>query len=189
MVLFGKKVQTEEFEAAALPHLAELYRSAVHMVRDRSDAQDLVQNVYLLAWKAFHRFETGTNCRAWLFKILFNEIRHYRRTSLTKKPGSESELRFQETLASEPSIPEELRDEDILQALDAIPQEYREVVLLADVHEFAYKEIAETLNIPVGTVMSRLSRGRKQLRVLLAEHAKTVGIEVPPKEAANHGID
>jgi RNA polymerase sigma-70 factor (ECF subfamily) len=106
MVLFGKKVQTEEFEAAALPHLAELYRSAVHMVRDRSDAQDLVQNVYLLAWKAFHRFETGTNCRAWLFKILFNEIRHYRRTSLTKKPGSESDQRFQETLASEPSIPE-----------------------------------------------------------------------------------
>jgi RNA polymerase sigma-70 factor (ECF subfamily) len=82
-----------------------------------------------------------------------------------------------------------LRDEDILQALDAIPQDYREVVLLADVHEFAYKEIAETLNIPVGTVMSRLSRGRKQLRVLLAEHANTVGIEVPPKEARKYGID
>ena len=181
-MLFGKRVQTEEFEAAAVPHLADLYRSAVHMVRDRSDAQDLVQNVYLQGWKAFHRFESGTNCRAWLFKILFNEIRHYRRGWARNKSVSENEQRFEETLAYEPSIPEEVRDEDILRALDEIPPEYREVVLLADVHDFAYKEIAETLNIPVGTVMSRLNRGRKQLRILLGEYAKAFGHAVPPNE-------
>jgi len=176
------RVPAEEFETVALPHLADLYRSAIHMVRDRSDAQDLVQNVYLQAWKAFHRFESGTNCRAWLFKILFNEIRHYRRSWLRNKSAPEGEQRFKETLAYEPPIPEEVRDEDILQALDAIPPEYREVVLLADVHEFAYREIAETLNIPVGTVMSRLSRGRKELRVLLAEFANGSGHSVRPNE-------
>ena len=95
---------------------------------------------------------------------------------------SENEQRFEETLAYEPSIPEEVRDEDILRALDEIPPEYREVVLLADVHDFAYKEIAETLNIPVGTVMSRLNRGRKQLRVLLGEYATAFGHAVPPNE-------
>ena len=141
-----------------------------------------MQNVYLQGWKAFHRFESGTNCRAWLFKILFNEIRHYRRGWARNKSVSENEQRFEETLAYEPSIPEEVRDEDILRALDEIPPEYREVVLLADVHDFAYKEIAETLNIPVGTVMSRLNRGRKQLRVLLGEYATAFGHAVPPNE-------
>jgi RNA polymerase sigma-70 factor (ECF subfamily) len=176
-VFFGKKVQTDEFEAAAVPYLNDLYRMAVHLVRDRTDAQDLVQNVYLQAWKSFHRFEPGTNCRAWLFKILFNEVRHYRRRWLRNKTVSEGEQSFEETLAYEPPIPEHVRDEDILQALDDIPPEHREVVLLADVHDFAYKEIAETLNIPVGTVMSRLSRGRKQLRLSLSSYAKAYGKE------------
>ena len=181
-MFFRKKVQTEEFEAAAVPHLNDLYRTAVHLVRDRTDAQDLVQNVCLQAWKAFHRFEPGTNCRAWLFKILFNEVRHYRRRWLRNKMVPEGEQPFEETLAYEPSIPEQVRDEDILQALDEIPPEYREVVLLADVHEFAYKEIAETLSIPVGTVMSRLSRGRKQLRLSLANYAKAYGLAGPRNE-------
>ena len=181
-MFFRKKVQTEEFEAAAVPHLNELYRTAAHLVRDRTEAQDLVQNVYLQAWKSFHRFEPGTNCRAWLFKILFNEIRHYRRRWFRNKTVSEGEQSFEETLAYEAPIPEQVRDEDVLLALDEIPPEYREVVLLADVHEFAYKEIAETLNIPVGTVMSRLSRGRKQLRTGLAEYARAYGIAESRRE-------
>jgi RNA polymerase sigma-70 factor, ECF subfamily len=181
-VLFRKKVQVDEFEAAAVPHLNDLYRTAVHMVRTPADAQDLVQNVYLQAWKAFDRFEAGTNCRAWLFKILFNEIRHYRRRWLTSRTVPEGEQPFAETLVYEPSVAEELRDEDILKALDEILPEYREVVLLADVHEFAYKDIADTLKIPIGTVMSRLNRGRKQLRVLLAEYAKASGLARPRTE-------
>jgi len=177
-LILRRKIEASEFEfeAVAVPHLHDLYRSAVHLVRDRVEAQDLVQNVYLQAWKAFHRFEPGTNCRAWLFKILFNEIRHYRRKWFTSKTIHEGEQSFEETLAYEPSIPEEIRDEDVLAALDEIPVEFREVVLLADVHEFAYKEIAETLNVPVGTVMSRLSRGRRHLRVKLADYAKALGI-------------
>src|SRR2546426_2252001 len=169
-------MRESQFETTAVPHLNDLYRIAVHLVRDPSDAQDLVQNVYLQAWKAFHRFEPGTNCRAWLFKILFNEIRHYRRKWFTSKTIHEGEQSFEETLAYEPPIPEEIKDEDVLAALNEIPAEFREVVLLADVHEFAYKEIAQTLNVPVGTVMSRLSRGRKHLRLKLAGYAKACGI-------------
>jgi RNA polymerase sigma-70 factor (ECF subfamily) len=181
-VFLGRKVETGEFEAVAVPHLHDLYRTAVHLVRDRTEAQDLVQNVYLQAWKAFHRFEPGTNCRAWLFKILFNEIRHYRRKWFSNRTVSEGEHSFEETLAYEPPIPEEIKDEDVLIALDEIPLEFREVVLLADVHEFAYKEIAETLNVPVGTVMSRLSRGRKHLRLKLASYAKARGIPEATQE-------
>lgn len=175
-MFFHKKAESGEFEAVAVPHLNDLYRTAVHLVRDRTEAQDLVQNVYLQAWKSFHRFEPGTNCRAWLFKILFNEIRHYRRKWYNNRTDPEGDRSFEETLAYEPPIPQQIRDEDVLAALDRIPSEFREVVLMADVHEFAYKEIAEILHIPVGTVMSRLSRARKHLRIKLAGYATACGI-------------
>jgi RNA polymerase sigma-70 factor (ECF subfamily) len=175
-VLLGGKVASEEFEAVAVPHLNGLYRTAVRLVRDRTEAQDLVQQVYLQAWKAFHRFEPGTNCRAWLFQILINEVRHYRRRWFNTKTVPEGEHSFEETLAFEPPVPEHLQDEDILAALDEIPREFREVILLADVQEFSYKEIATMLGVPIGTVMSRLSRGRKQLRVKLAEYANANGV-------------
>ncbi len=175
-------MRESQFETTAVPHLNDLYRIAVHLVRDPSDAQDLVQNVYLQAWKAFHRFEPGTNCRAWLFKILFNEIRHYRRRWLRNPTVPEGEQPLEEIVAVEPPAPEHLQDQDILQALDEIAAEYREVVLLSDVHEFTYKEIAEMLNVPVGTVMSRLSRGRKQLRLSLASYARAYRLAVPSKE-------
>lgn len=177
ILLFSKNVESDEFEAVAMPHLKDLYRTAAYLVQDRAEAQDLVQNAYLLAWKSFNRFEPGTNCRAWLFKILFNEIHHYRRKWFKKRFVSEGEVAFQETLPFEPPIPEQIRDEEVLHALGQIPAEFREVVLLADVHEFTYKEIAETLNIAVGTVMSRLSRGRKHLRSKLAAYAKGYGID------------
>ncbi len=183
-MLFGRRVESTEFEAVALPHLNDLYRTAVHLVRDRTEAHDLVQEAYLQAWKAFHRFEPGTNCRAWLFKILINEIRHYRRRWFNTKTVPEGERSFEDTLTFEPPIPEDIRDEEVLAALDDVPREFREIVLLADVQEFSYKEIAEMLRIPVGTVMSRLSRGRKQLRVKLADYASAKGIGRKPEESA-----
>jgi RNA polymerase sigma-70 factor, ECF subfamily len=183
-VFFRRKIESDAFEAVALPHLNDLYRTAVHLVRDRTEAHDLVQEAYLQAWKAFHRFAPGTNCRAWLFKILINEVRHYRRRWYNSKTVPETEQSFEETLAFEPPVPENIQDEDVLVALGEIPREFREVVLLSDVQEFSYKEIAEMLGIPVGTVMSRLSRGRKQLRMKLANYASATGVGRKPQEGA-----
>jgi RNA polymerase sigma-70 factor, ECF subfamily len=174
-VFFRRRIRIDEFEEAAVPHLQELYRSAARLVGDGSEAQDLVQETYLLAWKAFHRFQPGTNCRAWLFKILLNEIRHFRRKRFGSKVMAESEFAGPspaETFASEPVISEAITDEDVLAALDQLPLPFREVVLLADVQEFSYKEIGEVLQVPVGTVMSRLSRGRLLLRKYLADFAR-----------------
>ena len=175
-MLLGKQNEAGEFEAVALPHMNDLYRTAVHLVRDRAAAQDLVQDAYLQAWKAFHRFEVGTNCRAWMFKILINEVRHYRRRWFNTKTVAEGEQWFEETLKFEPPVPEHIQDEDVLEALDSIPEDFREVVLLADVQEFSYREIAEMTSVPLGTVMSRLSRGRKLLRLKLAGYASLSGV-------------
>lgn len=183
-VLFARKVERSDFETAALPHLNDLYRTAVHLVRDRSEAHDLVQEAYLQAWKAFHRFEPGSNCRAWLFKILLNEIRHYRRRWFHTRMVPGGEQSFAETLAFETPVPDNIQDEDVLAALDDLPREFREVVLLADVQEFSYKEIADMIGIPVGTVMSRLSRGRQQLRVKLASYARANGMGKQLQEGA-----
>jgi RNA polymerase sigma-70 factor, ECF subfamily len=161
----SRDVKVEDFESAALPCLNELFRTASRLTGSRTEAQDIVQNVYLQAWRSFHRFERGTNCRAWLFRMLLNEIRHHRRrlgnSRLTADDGAIDDAVFEEP------IPQDLTDGDVIAALDSLPAEFREVVLLADVEDFAYKEIAEILDIPVGTVMSRLSRGRSQLRIKL----------------------
>ena len=175
-MLLGRKNEAGDFETVAMPHMNDLYRTAVHLVRDRTAAQDLVQEAYLQAWKAFHRFETGTNCRAWMFKILINEVRHYRRRWFNTKTVPEGEQWFEETLKFEPPVPQHIQDEDVLEALESIPEDFREVVLLADVQEFSYKEIAEMTGVPVGTVMSRLSRGRELLRLKLAGYASLCGV-------------
>lgn len=157
-----------EFESAALPHLDDLFRTAVAMTGNRTEAEDLVQEAYLEAWKSFHRFETGTNCRAWMFKILIHRVHHYRRRWYQWGSRTQSDELLVEGLRHEDPIPEEVTDEDMLLALSRLPEMFREIVLLADVQEFAYKEIAVMLEIPVGTVMSRLSRGRGHLRRELA---------------------
>jgi RNA polymerase sigma-70 factor (ECF subfamily) len=164
-----------------MPYLNELFRTALRVIGDRSDAEDLVQEAYLQAWKSFHRFEPGTNCRAWLFKILFHVILHHRRKRSNARWAKESDELLTETLAWEPPVPEHLSDEDVLAAFDRIPQQYREVVVLADVQEFSYKEVARTLGVPVGTVMSRLSRGRALLRKELAGLAQQYGIDTRKK--------
>jgi RNA polymerase sigma-70 factor, ECF subfamily len=169
----------EDFEAAAMPHLAALYRTAKFLAHEPSEAEDLVQEVYLEAWKSFHRFEPGTNCRAWLFKIFFHRLHHLRRRQLR---FSQVELfagpTEPDSLPATTPVPHDIRDEDVLQALAKVPRDFREVVLMADVQEFSYKEVAETLGIPLGTVMSRLSRGRKLLRQELAQVARSYGIRV-----------
>jgi RNA polymerase sigma-70 factor (ECF subfamily) len=183
-MIFGRSASKEEFESAALPHLNDLYRTAARVIGNRTEAEDLVQEAYLQAWKSFHRFEPGTNCRAWLFKILFHVIQHHRRKWYSSKLVQESDdILLQDTVQYEPPVPQHLSDEDVLAALERMPVLYREAVLLADVQEFSYKEVAATLGVPVGTVMSRLSRGRKLLRAELSEIASSYGIRDKGKSA------
>ena len=177
-MFFRSKASVADFEAAAMPHLADLYRTARLLTHESSDADDLVQEVYLEAWKSFHRFEAGTNCRAWLFKILFHRLHHLRRRLWRAARLESSEgNRDLDSIIAEAPVSEQIRDDDILLALEKLPLDFREVVLMADVQEFSYREVAETLKIPMGTVMSRLSRGRKLLRRELAEVARAYGIQ------------
>lgn len=164
----------QNFEAAALPHLNELFRTAMHCLRNREAAEDCVQETYLQAQRAFHRFEPGTNCRAWLYKILLNAVRHYRRKWIRLWPTDMDTVLGSTPAPREPAG--ELTDEGILSALREIPDTFREIVLLADVEEFTYREISEIVSAPIGTVMSRLSRGRALLRSKL-ESWRCVALE------------
>ena len=132
-MLFSKHPRTDEFEKAALPHLNELYRSAARLLGDSTRAEDVVQEVYLQAWKSFDRFEPGTNCRAWLFKILVNTVHHYRRKWFNMRLVKESEEVLEQAVAYAPPIPDEITEQEILRALDRVPADYRAAVLLADV--------------------------------------------------------
>jgi len=153
-------MHASRFESEAMPHMNDLFRTAARMAGERAGAEDLVQETYIRAWRSFHAFEPGANCRAWLFKILFCCVRHHRRKL------------FRSRLAKD-----ELAGGGILAALDKLPAEFRSVVLLVDVEEFAYQEVAGILGIPIGTVVSRLSRGRKVLRGYLAEAVDEYRIE------------
>src|SRR5262245_30027151 len=166
----------QRFEAEAMPHLNDLFRSALRMTEERGAAEDVLQEVYLQAWRCFDNFEPGTNCRAWLYRILFHCVSHHRRKWFRAPPLKETEEFLEGNLAQPPSVPQHLTDDEILNALDAIPADYRAVVLLTDVEEFAYKEVAAILDIPIGTVMFRLSRGRALLRTRLAHVARCYGI-------------
>ena len=166
----------ERFEAEAMPHMNDIFRTATHVLGDRSRAEDVCQEVYLQAWKSFERFESGTNCRAWLFKILFHCVNHHRRKWFRFPMLKETEEFVEANLTAPVAVADHLTDRDILRALEGIAPEFRAVVMLVDVQEFAYKEAAEILSIPIGTVMSRLSRGRKLLREELAGVAQSYGI-------------
>jgi len=166
----------ERFELEAMPHLSDIFRTAARILGDRARAEDVAQEVYLQAWKSFHRFESGTNCRAWLFKILFHCVNHHRRKWFRFPQLKETEEFLEVNLTAPEPIPNQLTDEDILSALDRIPADFRAVILMVDVEEFAYKDAAEILSIPIGTIMSRLSRGRKLLREQLIEVAQSYGI-------------
>ena len=125
-MFFRPKVQVESFEAAALPHLTDLYRTASSLLRDRNEAEDLIQDTYLEAWKSFHRFELGTNCRAWLFKIMFHRLHHVRRRLLkTSRVITIDAPEGQDEPAAEPAVPQEIRAEDMLIALEKVAVELR----------------------------------------------------------------
>lgn len=136
-----------------------------------------MQETYLQAWRSFSRFELGTNLRAWLYRIMFNVYYSgQRRERLQIVPVGES---LAETIAFDPPAPQHLTEEEILQALERLPKDFQIPVVLADVEELSYREIAEALQVPVGTVMSRLHRGRKMLRLELTGYARASGYGSP----------
>ena len=165
----------ENFEREALSHSEDLYRVAMWLVRDVEEAQDLTQETLMQALKSFHRYELGTNCKAWLMTIM-SHLNSKRKMKLGRlQLVEDTEEKIAETIAFEPSIPQNITDEDVLDALKRVPRQFSQVVVLADVEEFAYKEISQILNVPIGTVMSRLHRGRKLLRIELANYARNYG--------------
>lgn len=176
-----KNEQETIFAREAMPHLKDLYRTALRLVRSRDAAEDVVQEVFLQAWKSFGHYETGTNCRAWLYQIMFFKISRHRRASAMQSKFFQADddegTLFAHVAASEPISPS-LTDDDVIAAVDKLPAKYRAVVLLADVEEFDYKEVAQILSIPLGTVMSRLSRARKNLRESLLLIAPEYGIKI-----------
>lgn len=156
------------FEAEAMPHAERLFRHAMWLTGNRAEAEDLVQETMVQALQSFHRFTPGTNCRAWLITIL----QHVRSNRLRKQGriivDSILEDRAAHVVPFVPPIPDRLTDEDMLLAMREIPAHQQEIILLCDVEEMTYKEIAAALDIPIGTVMSRLHRGRELLRIALA---------------------
>ncbi|MCH6575311.1 MAG: sigma-70 family RNA polymerase sigma factor [Bacteroidetes bacterium] len=175
-----------EFQALAFEHVDSLYNTALRMTKNDLDAEDLLQDVYLRAFRFFHRFEKGTNFKAWIFKILTNTYINQYRKKINKpyhvdlekiKYNYDDKESTVQTSAqeSERLDYETLFDDEIKNALQQIPDEFRVVVLLADVESFSYKEVAKIIGCPIGTVMSRLSRGRKQLQNYLREYARKGG--------------
>jgi RNA polymerase sigma-70 factor (ECF subfamily) len=180
----------EEFEEVALPYLSALFNLALNLTRNRRDAEDLVQETYLRAFRFFDSYRPGTHIKAWLFRILRNTfINRYRaakirpdEVELTRvEMGYEQAVDEEFVNQRQPPSPERIvmdgvLDEEIQEALADLPEEYRMVVLMALVEEMSYKEIAAALSIPLGTVMSRLHRGRKLLQGRLLEYARRKGI-------------
>lgn len=160
------------FQAEALPHLEALFRFAMWLEQERDRAEDLVQETLIEALQSFHRFRTGTNCRAWLISILRHVRSNRQRSSSRLSLVSDPEDRITEAIPFVPPVPQQLTDEEVLAALRRIPQQYQEVIILCDVEEMAYKEIGEALRVPVGTVMSRLHRGRALLRAELSQYSQ-----------------
>jgi RNA polymerase sigma-70 factor, ECF subfamily len=181
----------QEFQQLALCHLDALFASALRLTKNQGDAEDLVQDTFLRAYRFFDKFERGTNIKAWLFKILTNTfINRYRRKlkERTLTEGSEREAVHERLLAKdaqeyqsnpEQAVFDRLLSDDVLRAIDGLPDDFRMVVVLADLQEFSYKEIAEIMECPVGTVMSRLYRGRRLLQKNLEGYAIELGIVKP----------
>lgn len=156
------------FEREVLPHLDRLFRMAMWLERNRADAEDAVQETMVQALRSFHRYEPGTNCRAWLLTILHRVISNRRRARGRSILVNDPDDLIAQTVAFVPPVPQELTDELVLSSLRQLPPVFQEIILLCDVEDLSYKEAAEVLGIPTGTVMSRLHRGRARLRVELA---------------------
>lgn len=187
------------FEAEAMPHLNALYGAAMRLTRQANDAEDLVQETFLKAFKAFDQFEPGTNCKAWLFRILTNTfINKYRRRVKEREILEGSERTTAQhylvhppskrpSLDPENSFADRFLSDEVLNALEQVPTDFRQVVILSDIHGFSYKDIAEMIDIPVGTVMSRLFRGRRILQEQLFDFAVEHGILKPAQDGGDEG--
>jgi RNA polymerase sigma-70 factor, ECF subfamily len=191
----------EQFTSDAMQYAPQLFSTALRMTRNRSDAEDLVQETYIKGWRSFHTFQEGTNLRAWLFRIMTNT--YINKYNAQKRKGTEVELDDVEELflykrlgsidqsqlssSAEDQMLELFTDDEVKNALESLPEDFRMPVLLSDVDGFSYKEIAEMLEIPIGTVMSRLHRGRKAMHKMLYEYARERGLIVEPATVEGTG--
>lgn len=184
----------EQFTTDAMQFAPQLFSTAFRMTRNRSDAEDLVQETYIKGWRSFSTFQQGTNLRAWLFRIMTNT--YINKYNAAKRKGTEVELDDVEELflykrlgsidqsklsnSAEDQMLNLFTDDEVKNALESLPEDFRIPVLLSDVDGFSYKEISEMLEIPMGTVMSRLHRGRKAMQKMLYEYAREKGLIIEP---------
>lgn len=195
--------ERERFEGLVGEHLDGLFGASLRLTRNRTRAEDLVQETFLRAWRSFHTFRPGTNVRAWLYRILMNAyIDGYRKREREPEVVDQEDVDefylysrvhesedFRRAGNPEEVLLSKLMDADVKAALDGLPASFRDAVILADIEGFSYKEIAGILGIPIGTVMSRLHRGRRQLQVRLWEYARRahyVGAPKPSEGAGGH---
>ncbi|HXG57021.1 MAG TPA: sigma-70 family RNA polymerase sigma factor [Vicinamibacterales bacterium] len=164
-----------DFDGAILPHLDGVFRLTMWLVRDRAEAEDVVQETFSQAWQSFHRFQPGTNARAWLLTIM-RHVRANRNRARRRMPlDLDTDDQLEHVHAVE-QTPQHVTADEVLAALAELPLGYQEVVLLCDVEDLSYREISNVMQIPIGTVMSRLHRARRLLRVALAPYAAAQGI-------------
>lgn len=180
----------EDFTTDAMQYAPQLFATALRMTRNRADAEDLVQETFLKGWRAFESYQQGTNLRAWLFRIMTNtfinkynsqqrrpqetELDEVEELYLFRRMGAFDQSKM--THSAEDQMLELFTDDEVKNAIEELPETFRIPVLLSDVEGFSYKEIAEMLDVPIGTVMSRLHRGRKAMQKMLYEYAKERGL-------------